>query len=88
MKQTHESESCCERNHDRIEIARRALRYAKHEGVAEQERIADDADDDPVDLVVNLLHLVESDGRDVEAFLATAEHHWKAERHGGDEHGI
>ena len=76
----HEFEKCCERNRDRIKIARRVLQHAKHEGLADGE--------DPIDLVVNLLHFVESDGRDVEAFLATAERHWNAERHDGDEHGI
>ena len=79
MEQTHEPESCCKQNLDRIEIARRVLQYARHGGMAD--------DDDPIDLIVNLLHLVESDGRDVEAFLATAESHWKAERHGGEDHG-
>lgn len=58
---------CCKRNRERIQETRAILE------VAEKVNRMNDAE--PLDLVVNLLHLVEADGRDETAFLAGAGSH-------------
>lgn len=58
---------CCKRNRERIQETRAILE------VAEKVNQVDDVE--PLDLVVNLLHLVEADCRDVTTFLAGAGSH-------------
>ena len=60
---------CCKRNRKRIQETHAILE------VDEKVNRVDDAE--PLDLVLNLLHLLEADGRDVTAFLAGAASHWK-----------